>query len=211
MKKNALISLLFLTSSFNYSYSQNNNELKKTPELKPTRFALYVNPLGFLQFGPIAGAEITVRSHFIFGIHARITSLGLLSRAITADAEDGRPTSVSGWGAGTDMKFIKSSSGSGFYFGFLNDFGGVSPLYHKADNSKRRRISYLSFFANIGYKIRFRSGIYMNLGAMPGIINILQDEWYYLRSPNNDFSTHQGTTAGIHPIGMLEFSVGKEF
>ena len=45
-------------------------------------FALSINPLGFLQFGPSISAEIGLTGSLVLNAHVRFPSLGLLSYVV---------------------------------------------------------------------------------------------------------------------------------
>lgn len=193
------------------SLGNENNTAKKFIDLKPNRVGFYINPLGFIQFGPMIGTEITSNSRLIIDGHLRFSSLGALMYVVNADNSDGNPYKISGLGVGGGLKYFMPSRIGGFYFGGIFEYGWQTNYY--AEDKPwiwQNEIKYIVAMASIGYKFRFNSGFYINTGALLGAESTFKSQWYYTKNYNNDSSIHIDDTS-IGADGMLEVSFGFEF
>jgi hypothetical protein len=203
------------TTSTNTSTNSSSNietqKKKKYVDDKPNRFGIYVNPLGFVQFGPMAGMELTLGSHLIIDAHVRFSSVGLLMYVVANDDKEGWPDQITGLGVGGGIKLLIPSRIGGFYMGVLLEDGWQKQYYAK-DKSWTwvNESGYIVVAPNIGYKFRFQSGFYMNTGAIFGAAFVGKDQWHYTKNYNNDKSTHI-KDSHIQPFGMLELAFGVEF
>jgi hypothetical protein len=187
------------------------NSVKSYTDTKPNRVGLYLNPLGFVQFGPIIGTEITRNSNLIIDGHIRFSSLGLLTYVVSANADDGDPYKISGLAIGGGVKTFMPSSIGGLYIGGLVEYGWATNYYAQDKawiwQSESKNIDVM---ASVGYKFRFKSGFYINTGAYLGGSYTFSDKWYYTKNYNNDSSIHIDSGKMIL-AGMLEVSFGIEF
>lgn len=172
-------------------------------------FGILINPAGFLQFGPILQGEIKLGPNTIIGPHVRFIGLGLLYHLIVEYDE----ASLSGMGIGVAFKqfFGRSASQNQFYFGASAEYGWGSGknLDSGWDWRLQRTVdtefehAYIGLSGNFGYRWRFGSGLFMNLGAMIGIGIEVEDKQTY---PYETEYEHE-----LYPLGMVEFAFGWSF
>lgn len=189
------------------------NEAKsKNKEIdRSTRFGIYANPLGFVQFGPIAGMELTIASRVVLDAHARFSSVGLLMYVVTESKDGGTPYKVSGMGLGGGLKYMIPSRIGGLYLGMYIENGWQTQYYDENEPwIWQEDVKYFVTAANIGYKFKFSSGFFLKTGAIFGTANVFEDKWYYTRNYNGDSSIHDAGSE-VQPFGMLELGLGIEF
>ena len=166
------------------------------PTFGPT---VYMNPLGFLQFGPTLGVEIPNGASAYFDLHVRMQGLGALMHALWDD------TKIHQVGLGGGYRGFSGSpdSRNRYYAGGVVEF--VWSPYGKNDYEGRG----LGFVAagQVGHRWRFASGIFLNLGVLAGSYIETSDESWNVNTPNQIIQGENESAA----FGMLEFSIGKEF
>jgi hypothetical protein len=197
-----------MNNEISSSSGNENNSVKKYVDTKPNRVGLY--PFGFAQFGPMIGTEITRNYNIIIDGHIRFSSLGLLSYTVSANAEDGDPSKISGLAIGGGVQSFTPSGIGGFYIGGVFEYRWATNYYAQDKvwiwQSDSKNIVAMS---SIGYKFRFKSGFYINTGAYLGGSNTFSDKWYYTKNYNHDSSIHIDSGKTIL-AGMLEVSFGIE-
>ena len=57
---------------------------------------------------------------------------------------------------------------------------------------------------NFGYRWRYPSGFFLNLGIFAGVVPTIKDTWYYISDPGTKIENVHETLF----IGMLELSLG---
>lgn len=183
------------TSSAQPTYHSKNYELGKVH--------LGFQPAGFLQFGPVIELHFRIGENFLLGPQVRFTSLGLAYHAVT----DFEATMV-GISAGASFKhFPIKNQENKFYYGF-----GIEWEYGETegnDGDWYGNHGGLVFSANAGYRFRFGSGFYINLGAYAGVYQNVWDVWYYYDDDTEHISEEDDGAA--HFYGYLEFGIGIEF
>jgi hypothetical protein len=170
--------------------------------MKAINFLL--NPLGFLQFGPMVQLEFRIIPGLYGMAHARLDGLGLLSWVLS-DTEEIAFYSFA-VGPGVRYFFVSKDSPHAPYVGFVAEFGytpytdDIGTIWENKGTSM-----YLTFAANGGYRWRFGSFI-VEVGAYAGASPTISDRWYYVSSPSVIYE------AGLPIIffGMLEVSIGWE-
>ncbi len=85
---------------------------------KPFKIELYAEPLGFLQFGPKIGAEMTIISHIVIDHHVRFSSEGLIM-PLVLEEDKGKPDDLEGMAFCMGFKYLNPSQIGGFYVGIL--------------------------------------------------------------------------------------------
>lgn len=177
-----------------------------------SRFALSVNPLGFLQFGPSISAEAGLTDHLVLNIHIRFPSLGLLSYVVS-DHDDGLDD-LSGMAFGGGILYFFGDNRSKPYGGMLIDYNKLDCLYAKDESWEwSRTTNTIVFIFNGGYRFRFDGGFFINTGAFLGVASN-KWEWEYTdTSPGSwgitDTDSREGSD--IKPFGMAEVTLGIEF
>ena len=173
---------------------------------KSVKFAISVNPLGFVQFGPVINAEVGLTENVSVNVHARLASLGLLSYAIHADIDGLDEYTGTGFGGGA-IYFLNGSSSS-WFIGALMEYEKSTLLYAANEDWEWKQFNKTSVFIfNGGYRFRFDGGFFMNTGAYLGAASTKWN-WHF-----TDFSYSSDGEIGktITPFGMLELTLGFEF
>ncbi|MGD8276827.1 MAG: hypothetical protein PVH00_02320 [Gemmatimonadota bacterium] len=171
------------------------------PDQAPPAFGptIYLNPLGFLQFGPTLGVEAPAGSDGYLDLHVRMQGLGALMHAIWDDTK----ARQLGVGGGYRAFLGSPESRNRWYAGGLGEF--VWSPYGKG-NSEGRALGVV-LAGQLGHRWRRESGIFFNLGLLAGSYTELSDESWNVNTPDQR-STEPNESGGF---GMLEFSIGFEF
>jgi hypothetical protein len=185
----------------------NKFQKQKNYDNRIGNIGLLINPIGILQFGPIVQLEIRVGSGSIIGPHVRFAGFGLLTHV----ANDYDETSLGSMAVGFGFKQLigPSSTRHKFYIGAVTEYGWGSGTSEEWDYVYGRDVDaeyqhkYISVVANTGYRWRFRSGMFLNLGAFAGAAFETEDIKTYPR--NVEYPTE------VLFLGMIEFSFGWEF
>lgn len=186
------------------NYFPGDYSLQNSDGERIRRFSVSVNPLGFLQFGPMINAEFGVIDHLGINAHIRLTTLGLLSYAIRSS--DGGVDELSGMAFGGGPIFYTGSDRSKFYAGFLMEFESTKAVYSKYSPWEWWENEDIIVFAlNGGYRFLFSSGFFINAGAYLGAYRS-EYNWYH-----SDPALGSGGGGDIKPFGMLEVSLGFSF
>lgn len=209
------IGLLF---AMNISIAENFNTYQ--PEIKSGdnsmgKASIFVNPMGFLLFGPIIQLDVAVAPNFFLNAHTRISRLGLVYQLIVTEAFTNKLTSGMSFGGGATYFFGSSSSnlskpymGAAVEYGWGGSIGDIGERYEW-----EAQHNYYVIMLGGGYRFRYPSKFFMNIGLQAGGWFMLTDEWEY-----TDKSYTGGDGLGVHqnelvtrPFGMLEISLGWEF
>jgi hypothetical protein len=69
---------------------------------------IFVHPLGFVQFGPIVGVEVSPVDKLVIDAHVRYSALGIVYNAIATASDDGdkKELKLSTMGIGTQVKYL---------------------------------------------------------------------------------------------------------
>lgn len=166
----------------------------------------YFNPLGFLQMGPILGAEWALSDKLYLDTHWRYSTLGALYH-LTVLGLSGLDMNMLSMGLGGGLKFavaIPRSNNKGI-LGVLSEYGwgGVEP----SDRRWTREHSYVVVAGNAAYRWRWpESGFLLNLGLIGGVAVELTDRWWHHDNP-----TVYENPLLTYPVWLLELSIGWEF
>lgn len=172
-----------------------------------SKFALSINPLGFVQFGPIVNAEFGLTKNLVLNTHLRFSSLGLLSYVIMSDDDGLDKYSGIAFGGGPIYFFGERRNKP--YIGLLLEYEIDKMLYAQGENWEWSETSRSVVFAfNGGYRFRFNGGFFMNAGAyFGGAFSNWAEEYAH------PTYIHYGPDEGseVTPFGMLELAFGLEF
>ena len=127
------------------------------------------------------------------------TSLGLAYNAVN-DFEN----TLVGFSVGFNFKhFPNADQVNKFYYGI-----GIEYAYGEFDdyNDWYGSSAGIVIPLNIGYRFRFGSGFYINLGAFAGSYINFYDEWF----DYDDYALHD-ESGYAHFFGYFEFGLGVEF
>jgi len=170
---------------------------------------LVFHPLGFFQFGPMVDIGPRIGKSTFLDAHIRWSYAGLLYQAIETEGFENE-ANPNGFGVGIKIThlLIPAGSTSGMYVGGLFEYTWGGSKYTDDDYSAyswERKWKGYDIMFNIGYRWRFPSGFFMQLGGFAGFHNQYKAEITY---GNNRTKSNPD---GVMLIAMLEFSIGTEF
>jgi hypothetical protein len=218
MKKSIAI-ILFLAFSFGL-YSQEElgyNESSASTEysgLMQTDYeyhniAFNINLLGLLQFGPMFQLEARLGNGLYFFPHFRYGYLGALTHLDWGSFEDGTELSPLNLGVGVGLRYFipVGETGNALYLGGLAEFaiGSAKNDLDEADPLKEEYQG-INLFSNFGYRWRYSSGLFLNVGLYAGFAINYKDEERYI-----DTGELYDEYSGLYFGGGLEVSFGWEF
>ncbi len=165
------------------------------------------NPLGFLQFGPVIELGIQAMPETMIGAHVRFAGLGLLTQLIA----EGLGSTLSPISIAPGISIVRlfrlGNSPDRFYVGSTIDFqmnwtsGDQGTIDEWTGND-----AMIVIMSNFGYRWRFPSRFFLNVGAFAGAGIWLWDEWSYILNPAVIFEEPTGTGFAWG----LELSLGWE-
>jgi hypothetical protein len=174
---------------------------------KISRFALSINPLGFIQFGPVVNAEMRLANNFVLNGHARLSPFGLLSYK-TREAGDGLDK-FTGMAFGGGFLVFLSESVNKPYIGILAELENTKAVYASGKALERTKNENSKILiVNIGFRRRFNSGVFVNTGVFVGAAQNHWD-WKYTH-PSYTSPANGEDGVKIQPFGMLELGLGIE-
>lgn len=179
------------------SYMQSDNE--GTTSIK--RVGIWLNPLGFLQFGPVAGVEFRLNENMAVNVHTRVPSLGVLSYLIREDVEK-----ITGFCVGGGFLYFFGTRQHKPYAGIMFEYEQDKCLYDQNEsdaNTETEKI--MVFIMNGGYRFNFSKGFFLNTGLFVGAV---KNNWYE-DYDDPSYTDYEGTL--IQVFGMLEVAVGIAF
>ncbi|MFH0977461.1 MAG: hypothetical protein V1874_16905 [Spirochaetota bacterium] len=171
------------------------------------------HPVGFFQFGPMVDIGPRIGTSTFLDAHIRWSYAGLVYQAIETDGFENE-ADPNGFGVGLKLThfFVSSGTPHGMYIGGLFEYTWGGSKYTDDEDSSynwERKWKGYDVMFNIGYRWRFPSGFFMQLGGFAGFHNQYKAEWEYTNRPS-DKSTHEDPE-GVRLIAMIEFSIGTEF
>ncbi len=183
-------------------------------------FAVSVQPLGFLQFGPVAGIDFAIHRQIAFHTQVRFTSLGFLSKRARTDDdldhnndESGEVDDLRGIAFGFGPLFYFGENRSKFYMGPVFEMGTTRAVYNFNDWYDFDPTPYsvtiegtsLIWSNNIGFRSLYPSGLFINTGIYLG----MHFNWYTEKnSYNQDYDDNDFS---VYPYIMLELALGFAF
>ena len=178
-------------------------------------FAVSVNPLGFVQFGPSISLEYGITENIVLDVNFRFPSLGILSYVINYD-NDTSLDDMTGFSGGLGVYYFITENADKPYVGLLFNFQQQIITYdlNQYWEWKRELNSYVLVFSG-GYRFRFGGGFFINTGLFFGAA-FTDWSWYYTEnagtSDKDDININNPKTGtSTTPFGMLELSFGFEF
>lgn len=192
-------------------------EAAKVQPYDPKRWTLWINPLGFLQFGPTIGTELRVGSNVMVGTHFRYAAMGLMYNAI----EGGYNNEVlqSSGAAGLSLKYHVplGSKPHSFYYGMFGEYAWGGHDHYEVtgyDNSTseetlskvseaRSQSGVLGGTLGMRWWVGSERKVLLNLGVLAGVAREIRDS-------ETIVATNQ-TREYIHDnvfFGMLELGIG---
>ena len=176
-------------------------------------WTLSVNPLGFLQFGPLVQAEIPMNDNSsIFG-SIRFHGLGVLSSLINGNDDEMISPASMGIGAGYRYHYRFPDSFNSLYFGGLLEFSWILGGEDEGQSYETEFASTALVIAgNFGYKWRISDNFFMSTGIYAGAFREISSEYWYVR----DYSYYSAgekiqATKTTLPFGMVELAFSWEY
>ncbi|MBN1597444.1 MAG: hypothetical protein JW894_04075 [Bacteroidales bacterium] len=160
------------------------------------QFDFAFQPAGFLQFGPIVEFEFRVGESFMLGTHFRYSSLGL-AYVLINDFDN----TLNCFGIGFSFKhFPAVTQKNKFYYGIHTELDFGDYVGDDWYGTSRAVIP----MTNVGYRFRFGSGFFINLGLFTGVYINTYDVWY-----EDGYEYDDSGWATF--FGLAEFGLGVEF
>ena len=174
-----------------------------------SKFALSVNPIGFLQFGPSVSVETGITGNLALNAHVRFPTLGLLSYVVNED-DDGLDE-LKGFAVGGGAIYFFGENRNKPYAGMLIDYNKFECLYGQYEDWEwEETINSVVLMLNGGYRFRFESGFFINTGVFFGV-TINSWDWDYTDSGYGSSDSSERTGTDAQPFGMVEVTFGFEF
>ena len=177
----------------------------------PTRadgnVAVSLNPLGFVQFGPLLTVEMSVGDNLSALAYSRFVPLGVLSYFLYDD----EVSRLSGIGLGAGALYFFGHQQHRPYVGGFLEYASSDALLAEGDQweSSERSRSF-GFIFNAGYRFRFDGGFFVNTGLFLGSA-LANWEWEYSDLSYGVGDSEPRSGRSLVPFGMLEFAVGMAF
>jgi hypothetical protein len=176
----------------NYLLTSNSLNLHQDEGYPISRLALSINPLGFVEFGPLINAEVGLTKNLVLNSHIRFATLGLLSY-VTADW----PDRITGLAYGGGVLYFFGEKRNKPYVGILSEYQKTKDFWENSSEIDK----IITFMFNGGYRFRFENGFFINTGAFFGLG---YSHWVWTGS-----STQEDKE--FHAAGLLEVTLGFEF
>jgi hypothetical protein len=168
-----------------------------------SRFALSVNPLGFVEFGPLVSAEWGLTGNLVLNAHVRFATLGVLTYVVKDD--DGDLDELTGMAYGGGMLYFFGDKRNKPYLGMMGEYEQTQKTYAKNEDWEAiEDDESIIIMFNGGYRFRFNSGFFINTGAFFGVSRC---QWFWRNSDGSDPSEGVDYT----PAGLVEVTIGFEF
>jgi hypothetical protein len=183
--------------------SPENKSMKEKSEYSISRFALSVNPIGFVEFGPIVNAEWGLTGNLVINAHMRFPTLGVLTYVVKD--EDGDLDELTGMAYGGGLLYFFGEKRNKPYLGMLGEYEQTQNTYAKNEDWESiEDDETIIIMFNGGYRFRFNSGFFINTGAFFGVGRC---QWFWRYSDGSDPSEGIDYT----PAGLVEITIGFEF
>ncbi|MEP5612170.1 MAG: hypothetical protein ABJP45_07965 [Cyclobacteriaceae bacterium] len=164
-----------------------------------------VNPLGFLQFGPIFQYESKIGPTTYIVPYFRYAFAGVATHLVWTAFEEDSELSAGTAAIGVGVKSF-ASSGDSWYYGGILDLGWATARYDLSQiDATEEKATSLGIVSNFGYRWRSDHGTYVNVGLLAGASFDLKDEERFILTGE---LYSDNSSVGI--FGMLELSFGWE-
>lgn len=168
-----------------------------------------INLLGVIQFGPIIQYEFSVSDNLYLYPSLRIGYLGYLYHVawgVTSSDSDYLTSPCLGLGFGI-RGFSPNPSGGAVYYGGLIEYNTAKAVWSEKETDETyEKYSGLAIMGNFGYRWRYESGMFLNVGIYGGPNITLSDKEF-----NKSDDSLKDEYSEMRFIGFLELSFGWEF
>ena len=211
MKKTiAHIIILAFVAAFSNAFSQQHQKkletvINRDPDLPG--ITVNFNPVGFLLYGPIIQAEFKVAHRSYIVPWLRYNYLGLSSQFLWTSFEDDNvysPASFSVAAGFRQFELLRSKERL-MYYGLFGEYNHEKAVIDRESfhSYEQTRLS-VSIYGNIGYRMELRNDFYINLGILPGLNLVIENEGTY----SNNGDTVTGLPKKGRIVGMLDVAIG---
>lgn len=166
------------------------------------------DPLGFLQIGPSVELGFRVTPSTLVGLAVRFEGLGLLYQDIATSGFQWNASLLNMAVEGMVYQLFSASGMNRWYlqgmFGFA--WGSTSGVdYYNGD--WQGKDAHLEIAVGGGYRWRFSSGFFVDVGGLAGVGPQLTNTKYYTSNPSTIINNGLNT----YFVGMLQVHLGWEF
>jgi small nuclear ribonucleoprotein (snRNP)-like protein len=174
---------------------------------RPVAFLnLLLDPLGFLQMGPVAEVEFRILPSTLLAATVRFEGLGLVYQAVASEGFENTvsPTSIA-IGV-TVYQLIPARGANRIYIAGFVGYGWGSSEGGSGSYAWSSTWGQIEVGGGGGYRWRFPSGFFLDVGAVAGVGYNPGTKWSYDDAPHTYFTNDPMATF----IGMLQLHVGWE-
>lgn len=158
--------------------------------------------------GPIIEGEYKIAPNSYLTAHLRYSALGLLYQVIASEGFENEVSLGSMALGGGYKKFIEKPNspnhvyvGGYFEYGWGGTRGDIDTNWEwEGENAQ------LIIASNFGFRWRYPSKFFLNLGIIAGVAPSIKDDWWYIDNTDEVFEGSLDT----YFVGMLELSLGWE-
>lgn len=199
---------LYESTELNHSKELTLNYSKTTQE-PISKIAISLNPLGFVQFGPVFNGEFRISDDIVINTHIRISVLGMLTYVMKNHPDGLDDLGGIAYGGGI-IKFFGEKKNKP-YAGILFEYDQSSAIYAQYDQREWSQADQaIVFIFNGGYRFRFDGGIFINTGAYLGAAAGVY-EWEFADVTYGSYDSSPRIGTSLTPFGMLDVTLGIEF
>lgn len=198
--KNIFIALLLVLSMHTFAQSGDNAIGK---------FALSVEPFGFVQFGPLVNAEVGLTDNLVLNAHMRFATAGLLMKVVYLADSDETPDKLDDIAFGGGLKYFFGDRKNKPYLGIMGELGKRTAIEDQGQpDEMKNTLKHFDLIMNGGYRIRSASGLYLTTGAYFGAEFTFNESYSYT---DFNYSTGGENENAVYPFFMIEIGIGIEF
>ena len=175
------------------------------------RFGFSIQPLGMLQFGPIIGADIRLGANVLLGAHLRYAALGLW-HGLTQRPKEGADYELhaNSMAVGVGGRYLLPLGYSRHrpYAGGIVEvaWSGMSGDPNAYWEWVKRTVTVVTA-ASGGYRLRFGSGFFLELGGITGLeLKVYEKQQY----TNQTLGERPETQRSVRYVGQIVLALGWE-
>lgn len=177
--------------------------------MKSFGFGVWIDPAGFMQWGPMAGVHMRFGSKLLIDLHFRMSSLGIAYRAVSDT-----PDELFGPGFGFSSQRIFPVSAGYWHLGGMFDLGYANALYDKNERYETEEAWYTFYVtAYGGFTFQFKNGFFLDLSLGIGTLYLSEQDARYSDPSNYYYSPYYDRSydADVWFFGIFQAKLGYEF